>query len=187
MEEVLELTDPRAMRALAHPVRLGILELLHAEETATASECSRAVGESPQACSYHLRALAKWGLVKQVSSDDARETRWAPAARTVQFSSLADESPEFQAAAGLLRRRVFERDDRLVAAYIAREHELEPEWRDATTFESGVMYVTLEELQEIERQVHELVKKHARRTRADRPDGARRVDIVFRAIPKVGD
>ena len=61
--EQLELSDPKAMRALAHPARLTILELLRAEGTTTATRCASEIGSSPQAASYHLRALAKWGLM----------------------------------------------------------------------------------------------------------------------------
>ena len=59
------LSDPRAMRALAHPPRLDLLELLFAEGPLTASECAARVGDSPASCSYHLRQLARWGFVEE--------------------------------------------------------------------------------------------------------------------------
>src|SRR5436309_138158 len=59
----LELTDPKAMRALAHPLRIELLRLLR--EPRTATECAEALGESPQSCSYHLRTLAKYGFVER--------------------------------------------------------------------------------------------------------------------------
>lgn len=183
--ETLELTDPRAMRALAHPVRLAILELLHERGTANATECARKVGESPQACSYHLRALAKWGFTRHVESEDARETRWAPSARSVQFSSVADESPEFQAAASLLQRQVLDRDNRTVGEYLRREHELSDDWRDAATFSSGFIVVSPDELRELNRQFAELLRAYGS-DRTDRPEHARRVDVIMRALPRVG-
>jgi DNA-binding transcriptional ArsR family regulator len=183
--ETLELTDPRAMRALAHPVRLSILEVLHANSTANATECAREVGESPQACSYHLRALAKWGFIRQVDSDDRRETRWAPAARNVQFSSVADDSPEFQAAASVLQRQVLERDNRIVNDYLTRETELSDDWRDAATFSSGFIVVSPDELRELNKQFAELLRAYGS-DRTDRPDDARRVDVIMRALPRVG-
>ena len=182
--KTLELTDPRAMRALAHPIRLGILELLHVEGTANATECAREVGESPQACSYHLRALAKWGFIRRVDSEDGRETRWAPAARAVQFSSVADDSPEFTAAASLLQRQVLERDNRIVHEYLARETELDDRWRDAATFSTGFIVVTPGELHDLTHQVAELLRRFGA-DRTDRPDEARRVDVILRALPKV--
>jgi DNA-binding transcriptional ArsR family regulator len=187
VDEVLELTDPRAMRALAHPVRLAILELLHEHGTANATECAREVGESPQACSYHLRALAKWGLVRNVESSDGRETRWEPAARAIRFSTAMQRTPGFAGAAAALKTTVLERDERITADFLAREHELPDEWRDAASLSSGLCHVTAEELKEITRRVHEVTKEFAARTTTDRPDGARRVDVIFRAIPEVSD
>jgi predicted transcriptional regulator len=182
--DTLELTDPRAIRALAHPVRLAILELLHLNATANATECARHVDESPQACSYHLRALAKWGFIRQVDSDDGRETRWTLAARNLHFSSVGDDSPEFEAAASLLQRQVLERDNRTVAEYLEREKELDHDWRDAASFSSGFVLVTADELREINRQVGQLLRRYGV-NRADAPAGARRVDVILRALPKI--
>ena len=58
-----ELTDPRAMRALAHPVRLALIELLGHVGTLTATQASDLLGESPANCAFHLRTLAKYGYV----------------------------------------------------------------------------------------------------------------------------
>lgn len=187
VEDVLELTDPRAMRALAHPVRLAILETLHTEATANATECARQVGESPQACSYHLRSLAKWGIVRVVESSDGRETRWALASRGIRFSSGAEGSPGFEAAAAALKTIVLARDDRILAEFLAREQELPVEWRDAAGFSSGIVYVTPAELEEVQARVVEILNEFDRHDEADRPEGARRVDVAFRAIPRVGD
>lgn len=182
--ETLELNDPRAMRALAHPARLAILELLHSEGTVTATACAGEIGGSPQAASYHLRALGKWGFTRQVESADARESRWELAARSVTFSS--EESPlETRSAARALARRVLERDERLTLDYLEAEPDEPPEWRDAAALLSGNVYVTAEELDEIAAQFHRLLQQYGRHDEADRPDGARQVHAVFRALPRV--
>ena len=180
----LELTDPRAMRALAHPARLGILELLHLNGSGTATECAREVGGSPQAASYHLRALAKWGLIRPVASADGRETRWELAARSISFKS-GDDSLRYETAARALGRRIVERDGRIVDAYLAAERDEPPEWRDAAAFSSGSVYVTPEELHELAGRFRDLMKEYERQVAADRPEGARRVHVVFRAVPRV--
>ena len=54
----VELTDPRMMRALAHPARIAIWMHLGLNGPATATECAEIAGLSPSACSYHLRTLA---------------------------------------------------------------------------------------------------------------------------------
>ncbi|HEX3453884.1 MAG TPA: helix-turn-helix domain-containing protein [Gaiellaceae bacterium] len=184
--ETLELDDARAIRALAHPIRLAILDLIRSAETATATECGHVTGESPQTCSYHLRALAKRGFVTRAPSDDGRETRWGPAARTIVFTGSVD-SPEGRAVASLLQTSVLDRDRRLVVDFLEHADELSDEWQDAASFTRSTVHATAEELVELARQVHELVGRYRRPSESDRPDGARPVDLVLYAIPKVGD
>jgi DNA-binding transcriptional ArsR family regulator len=181
----VELTDARAMRALAHPVRIAILEVLHAEGTATPTECGRQVGESPQSCSYHLRSLAKYGLVRRAASEDGRETRWELAAAGFRFSPARATAPEVQAAAQALAARMLERDDAIVSDYLAREHELDADWRDAAVFGSGSVYVTVDELRELQLSLERLLAPYRRPAPADRPDGARRVHVLTRAVPRL--
>lgn len=75
------ITDPRAVRALAHRARVEALdELFAASGTRTATELAARCGLSPSAMSYHLRALEKYGLVERAASEgDARERRWRAA------------------------------------------------------------------------------------------------------------
>ena len=180
----LEIRDPRAMRALAHPARLAILELLYANGTANATEAAKEVGGSPQAASYHLRALAKYGLVAPAQSSDGRETRWELTARSISFES-GDDSPQFRSAAKALGRRVLERDERAVQEYLAAEQDEPREWRDAATFNSGTAYVTPEELRAFADEVRAIWRKYERTDIDERPEGSRRVHIVFRGTPRV--
>jgi DNA-binding transcriptional ArsR family regulator len=185
-DDVLELNDPKAMRALAHPVRLAILDVLDAQGTTNATECARRVGESPQACSYHLRALAKWGIVRTVDSADGRETRWQLAARNIKFGAKGKGTPGYGAATAALQTTVLARDERTLSEFFARQGELPEEWRHAT-LSSALVHVTPEELEELSRRLEAVVREYDRPSERDRPEGARQVDVVFRAIPKVGD
>ena len=59
----VKLTDAKGMRAMAHPVRMALLELFSVRETLTATQASDVLGESPANCAFHLRTLAKYGFV----------------------------------------------------------------------------------------------------------------------------
>src|ERR1700735_1064515 len=80
---VQKLTDPRAIRALAHPVRMALLELLAHTGTLTATQASDALGESPANCAFHLRTLAKYGFVREAGGGRGRERPWALASRNM--------------------------------------------------------------------------------------------------------
>ncbi len=72
----LNLTDPKAMRALAHPLRWALLEALGQAGTLTATQASEMLGESPANCAFHLRTLAKYGLVEEAGGGKGRERPW---------------------------------------------------------------------------------------------------------------
>ena len=57
----VRLTDPKMMRALAHPARIAIWSHIGLRGSVTATECAEVAGLSPSACSYHLRTLARYG------------------------------------------------------------------------------------------------------------------------------
>ncbi|MDX6262847.1 MAG: hypothetical protein QOH84_4535, partial [Kribbellaceae bacterium] len=59
------LTDPRAIRALAHPARQRIIDELYSGRVLTATECAELAGLTPSATSYHLRALERWGIIER--------------------------------------------------------------------------------------------------------------------------
>ena len=67
-------TDPHRIRALAHPLRLALLELL-GDGPATATECAASTGDSVASCSFHLRMLAKYGWIEPAERR-GREKPW---------------------------------------------------------------------------------------------------------------
>src|SRR4051794_501273 len=81
-----QIDDPKAMRALAHPVRLAILEHLQRHGPATATRLSPHVGATPSVTSWHLRHLARFGLVRDSDpGPDRRERQWTAVARGFSF------------------------------------------------------------------------------------------------------
>ncbi|ALE07231.1 hypothetical protein AL755_19995 [Arthrobacter sp. ERGS1:01] len=91
---VVKITDPLAIRALAHKVRLEVIdELFSSKRAHTATELAGRFGLTPSAMSYHLRALQKWGYVVRAESiGDGRERYWKAAGDTLTVGSLAGAS-----------------------------------------------------------------------------------------------
>ena len=75
-ERRIRVSDPRALRALAHPLRLALLDQLMSFGEQTAAQCAAAVGSTASNCSYHLRQLAKAGLVARDEAGNGRERPW---------------------------------------------------------------------------------------------------------------
>ncbi|MCW2643224.1 MAG: transcriptional regulator, partial [Dactylosporangium sp.] len=100
------------MRALAHPARMAIIDALATGQTGTATQFAQVVGLSPSATSYHLRALAKYGLVEEAPSrGDGRERVWQRARSGLQFEAGPNESPEVWEAGQILVDAVLARDE----------------------------------------------------------------------------
>ena len=178
-----ELTDPRAIRALAHPARIALMDRLLTGGPATATQCAESVGESPSSCSYHLRTLAKWGFVEEAEGGHGRERMWKLRAHSIRLPR-GKKSPEHSAAADLLLGRFLELDDLMLAAFLDHRDEFEPRWRDALTYRQASIHVTPDELVELGDRVRALFQEYARDDPADRPPDAGLVYVSLRAVPR---
>src|SRR5688572_22451978 len=107
MADRIQLTDPRALRAYAHPIRMTLLGLLRLEGPKTATEAAAATGESVASCSFHLRQLAKYGLVEEVEGVRGRSKPWRATATYTSWQSDSDD-PAVAAAATALDRQVLD-------------------------------------------------------------------------------
>lgn len=84
MLETFDVHDPPALRAIAHPLRQRILMELAALGHARAADLARATGEPANAVSFHLRVLAKAGLIVEAPEHarDRRDRVWTNAAKS---------------------------------------------------------------------------------------------------------
>ncbi|MEV4174835.1 metalloregulator ArsR/SmtB family transcription factor [Nonomuraea sp. NPDC049709] len=180
------LSDPRAMRALAHPARLMILNRLAVEESATATEVAEIAGITPSAASYHLRMLAKYGFVEDAPPrGDGRERLWKAVDKRLSVGMEPDDQPEVRAAKVSLiaafRREVNEEAERALA-HVDQESA---EWRDATLFGRYRIRVDAEELARLNREIEKLLEPYAARHRSEKvaPEGARIAEAQVNLFP----
>jgi hypothetical protein len=89
--ERVDLTDPKAMRALAHPLRWALLEALAQAGTLTATQASEMLNESPANCAFHLRTLAKYGFVEEAGGGRGRERPWRRTYDTLSWGRNPDD------------------------------------------------------------------------------------------------
>src|SRR5918994_6152467 len=68
--------DSGALRALAHPLRVRIYDILSQYGPQTASTLAERLGESSGSTSYHLRALAKHDLIREATERGTGRERW---------------------------------------------------------------------------------------------------------------
>lgn len=181
--------DPRAMRALAHPARLAILNRLGAEGSATATEVAEVAGITPSAASYHLRMLAKYGFVEDAPPrGDGRERLWRMTDRPLVLGVPGEGRQEVREARDLLIRAFRrEADSELERALSSAGREPE-EWRAAIRFERTLIRVDAAELARIGEEIERLLAPYAARRRgaADAPAGARVAEVQINLFPRAG-
>ena len=183
--EPRKLTDPRAMRAVAHPVRIALLEVLGTEGPLTATQAGELIGESPTTCSFHLRQLAKYGFIEEVAGVAGRKRPWRLVHTGLTFSDVSDD-PETRLAATALTRVLHEFYlDRLKEG-LALRRDTPTEWQKATGASEFLLYVTVEELHELDEQMNALVKPFVERigNPKKRPKGAAPIEVLFFAYPR---
>jgi len=177
------LDDPEALEALAHPVRLNLLGYLMSEGPATASACARAVGDSPSNCSYHLRKLAKHGLVETVESGDGRERPWR-ATVTGLDTHLDSEDPDLAASAADMVAASLQLEYQLAREHLRTRDRLEPEWRETDAHMSYGLRVSPDELRTLVEQIDALVRPYIAATRGDAPDDSAIAELSVLAFPR---
>jgi DNA-binding transcriptional ArsR family regulator len=177
------LTDPRAIKALAHPARLAVIDELFAGRQLTATECAEIVGLSPSAMSYHLRALEKWGIVERAeASADGRERPWRAAGEGL---TIASAEPRVSAVAeSAMVNRIIDRTRDNLLEWLSRDDREQDGWRDITTMGGGARWMTDDEAEELGEAFDKLLEKYPRASSSDRPPGARRVQVTFVLVPR---
>ncbi|WBB89678.1 helix-turn-helix domain-containing protein [Verrucosispora sp. WMMC514] len=181
----LKVTDPRALRAYAHPLRMRLIGLLRGEGPMTATQAAARLDDNVPNCSFHLRQLAKYGFAERVPGADARERPWRA---TTQYTSWDDDSDD-----PAMREATDQINSVMVALYLQRAQDYlairagEPaEWRAAAGFGDALLHVTAAELSEITGQVDALLARYDERIAdpAKRPPGSRPVTFVQMALPR---
>jgi predicted transcriptional regulator len=181
---VTRLTDPRALRAMAHPIRLSLIGALRREGPLTATAAGELIGESSASCSFHLRQLAKYGLVEEAGGGKGRERPWRAAAQYTSWPDVA-EGPEAAAASSLLRTVLAERYFQFLSRWIQAKPDEPEEWQQAAHFGDTMLYVTADELAALADETQAMLDRFmARQTHPElRPPGARLVAYLHLAFP----
>jgi DNA-binding transcriptional ArsR family regulator len=185
--EIRNVTDPMTMRALTHPVRLALLEALALEGPLTATQAGELIGESPTTCSFHFRQLAKYGFVEEAGPGPGRQRPWKRVDVWMNFSDTNDD-PEANIAAKGLERLLFERGVARIRRFYDTKAELPKVWQEASDSMQAVIYVTPEELREVNTQLLTILKAfHPRlENHSLRPENSLPIELLVFAFPVQG-
>ena len=176
-----QLTSPGQLRALAHPRRLEIVDLLIARGPLTASQCAIEVDDTAASCSYHLRQLARFGFVEEAGGGHGRNRPWryVPLGNSIRTGNTPAERSAAEALAAVIDARNLDR--------IRRYHERRASdpWRDSAASSDWAIRITEDELAELGSAMNALFAPLQQRTFSGAaPADSRLVDVLTYLLPR---
>jgi len=189
--------DGAALKAFAHPLRTRLYAELEQAGPATSAQLAARVGDSRGSTSYHLRQLARHGLLEEVPGRGSAKERWwrtRPGGYAFNGDLLRRQPETARAAEVLIEDFVQQRSEEL--ARWARESRAMPhEWVQASINARTVVSLTREELAELVSRVRAVVDdyrphepqtgQHSDSQRTDADGHRARVVVTFDALPWV--
>jgi DNA-binding transcriptional ArsR family regulator len=177
--------DPRVLRGLAHPLRSRIVAEMDATGPVRAADIARDLGIPANQASFHLRQLARYGLVEEApgAARDRRDRVWKLVADRGLSIDLQDvESvPGGPAAVGVWRRHATSWAHTVVDAAYAHEQD------DETTVSitEQTLRLTRAEAEQVRDELGEVLGRWAERTRGR--DDARRTYLALQFLQPYPD
>lgn len=182
-------SDPAVMRALAHPLRIEIMEVLDQLGEATASEIAGRLDQSVANASFHLRLLASGGFIER-AEPRGREKPWKPKHRGRDLRPDATD-PASVAESTELGALVVQRESARVVSFLrsAPAHLRSDTWVDTVTITTSTFWATAEEMDEVARELQDLLddRFEGRDDPANRPAGAVRGRLFATLNPDLDD
>ena len=153
--------DGRALRALAHPLRMSLLAALRSDGPSTASRLADRLGESSGATSYHLRQLAGFGFVEEVPEQGTgRERWWRALHRSTRWNTedFLDE-PGGREVVDELTDRIVAHQRRMLAAFAAEQERTDDEWRAAASLNDWALHLSPARARELIGELNDVVQR----------------------------
>jgi DNA-binding transcriptional ArsR family regulator len=183
--DLRRVTDARTLRALAHPVRIALIEALILGGAMTATQVGERIGESPTTCSFHLRQLAKYGFVEEAGGGKGRARPWRMTSIGFSFASTHDD-PESEIAANALLRLFRERQLGRYQHWLETKASYSRAWQDAANESEYLFYLTADELQQLNHDLAALLMPRVAERITDpsaRPPGSVPVELLLFSYP----
>lgn len=177
------ISDARTMRAMAHPLRVKLMEAIVRDGELTATQAAELLGESPGNMSWHLQTLAKYGFIEEAGAGRGRSRPWRAVSRSRSFETGMTE-PELAAAGNELERTFVTRTFDQLREWWSQRLSYPENWRRAAFTSDSVLYLTPEELQDVTEAIMEIRERYEDRDEpGKRPEGALPVHIYAHGHP----
>ena len=173
------IADAPSLRVLTHPTRLALIEAIGLSGALTATQASGLVGESPTACAYHLRMLARHGFVEEAGGGHGRERPWRMAQVGISFDENSDD-PAVALAGRTLSTMLTEHWIDRIRAFERDKPRFPREVVQAASTRQSVAFATPAELAQLGGEILALMSRYVDRINPEnRPPGTVPFEMVL--------
>jgi DNA-binding transcriptional ArsR family regulator len=168
----IDVRDPRALRALAHPLRGALLGALRLDGPSTATRLAARFGESSGSTSYHLRQLASYGFVEELPDQgNGRDKWWRALHRSTHFETVdLIDDPAGREIVDELGHLQIGQQRRLLARHAAERDDMTDEWRNAISLNDWIVRLSPAATRELSEELNEVIRRwQATREEPDQP------------------
>lgn len=162
------LNDPTELRALAHPLRLRLLQELQANGGGNATLLAGRLGEPVNSVSFHLRQLAKYGFLEPVpdQAPDGRHRWWRLAHDGgIVWEGLTESAEGSRTVVAHLQSDL-DRNLAAIRRFFSEAVEGIPKWQRGPFAHDWYLRLTPAELEEFDREYLDLCRKWSDQTRS---------------------
>ena len=186
IEPAVQVTDVRALRALAHPLRNRLLGLLRLDGPSTATLLGKRVGESSGSTSYHLRQLAAYGFVEELPGHGTGRERWWQARHRMtswQPAALAAQEGGDEVQAEMTRLQIAGHA-RVLDAWLTQRDGLDPAWTAAASVNDYAMRLTAPQARALADELNAVLERWLAAHPAAQPaEGSELVSVLLDVVP----
>ncbi len=183
----VRMLEAGALKALAHPLRVQIYDILSQFGPQTASSLAERLGESSGATSYHLRALAKHDLIREVEGRGTARERWweRPRGAVSMTNPEAVKTPAGRAATEVVVAEFYRRREEQLQDYLRKSLRGNPDdWH--ALLSSSTVSLTDEQFEEFSDALQALLDATVERYRDQTGPGVRRFSVRADIFPLEG-
>lgn len=184
--------DPSQLKALAHPVRLKILEMLRLDGPATSTTVAARLGMNTGTVSYHMRQLARHGFIEDHPGLGTRRERWWRASHESTSTPWAGADTashdDVRARQAYNHAVVLTQVARLQESLLERT-ELPRRWAAVIDDSDWTLWLTPRQARELMENIHDVLRvaaEAAPREKGDAPKGSAQYSINLHAFPRPG-
>ena len=178
-----------SLKSLAHPLRVRIYDELSSYGPMTASGLAERLGESSGATSYHLRQLARAGLVREDESRGKGRERWwerRPGSIAIPDARELPPGSSERLAVRFLEEEWYRTREQNVREFMAEgDTVFGPEWLDVATSDTINLRLTPDQLHALVTDIDLVLAKYIEAYKKTPTPGSRPVQIHVNAFPLV--